>query len=359
LWDDSVAFLKNLTRFLSPSRPAPAIHLAAFGKHPAWDDHIDDLGLDTEALVAAKRLIYSQGIGQNIDSAAWDKLDPSTPPAPAPSSDAADATPAPPQGRLDAFEHEFLWHMPPSLLAGGLWSSLDGKGRGRYPIMLAAQMTDLPDRFAAGIVLPFLEKLHAQCAAASTADDVRRILSTEREQLRARIHEPLALEPLAPPELAAVAAHPDMLPRSVGFHRIVYQFAEGMAAYRPLGANASASRMIPRSEQLRLPACGMAPRDALLFWLRFALTFLDPLTPILLLAPGHQGRAYWVDLIAGEPTSANFFCIKAGAKLIPFTSDIPYTLDRSFTRALEDYLQLCAASPQDAPLPPWPTLNRA
>ena len=27
------------------------IQVAGFGKHPAWDDHIDDIGLNTESLV--------------------------------------------------------------------------------------------------------------------------------------------------------------------------------------------------------------------------------------------------------------------------------------------------------------------
>ena len=73
------AFLKNLSRFLSPGKSAPAAYLSAFGKHPGWNDHIDDLGLDTDALVTAKRLLYVQGISQNIDAGAWDALEPPAP----------------------------------------------------------------------------------------------------------------------------------------------------------------------------------------------------------------------------------------------------------------------------------------
>ncbi len=29
------------------------IALGAFGKHPGWDDHIEDLGLETDSLIVA------------------------------------------------------------------------------------------------------------------------------------------------------------------------------------------------------------------------------------------------------------------------------------------------------------------
>src|SRR5215469_9189084 len=126
------AFIKSLSRLLgSSSKPAPALYLAAFGKHPGWNDHIDDLGLDTDDLITAKRLLYVQGINQNIDAGAWENLDPDK--------------------RLDAFRHDFLWHMKgtgsgegDSLIAGRMWSSVDGKGRDKYPMVLCAGTVDLP-----------------------------------------------------------------------------------------------------------------------------------------------------------------------------------------------------------------------
>ena len=63
--------------------------LAGFGKHPAWDDHIDDIGLETESLVIAKRVIYSEGIASQISSGAWKQLENS--------------------GRAMDFDHRFVW----------------------------------------------------------------------------------------------------------------------------------------------------------------------------------------------------------------------------------------------------------
>src|SRR5947208_3276593 len=98
------AFIKSLSRFLgTSSKPEPALYLAAFGKHPGWNDHLDDLGLDTDALINAKRLLYIQGISQNIDSGAWDKLEA----APAEASSAPQGAPLDNAvGRLDLFRHD-------------------------------------------------------------------------------------------------------------------------------------------------------------------------------------------------------------------------------------------------------------
>src|SRR4051812_34002960 len=119
-----MALFKSLSRLLSPPvKPQPALHLAAFGKHPGWNDHLDDMGFDTEALVAAKRLLYVQGISQNIDSGAWENLE-----APVEGAEPKALS------RLEYFRHDFLWSMPPAhaddttpLMAGRLWSSTDGK----------------------------------------------------------------------------------------------------------------------------------------------------------------------------------------------------------------------------------------
>jgi hypothetical protein len=349
------AFMKSLSRLLGGApKLEPAVHLAAFGKHPGWNDHLDDQGLDTDELINAKRLLYIQGISQNIDAGAWDKLEPQEPDAPLGSVT-----------RLDMFLHDFLWHMPmadgPVLLAGRLWSSSDGKGRSKYPMVLCSQITALPDRFASQIVLPFLAKVHEQCLAATTADEVRQTIQTQRDALHARIKDAPAIDALTARQLATVACHSDMCSSDPGsssrggpgggFHRIIYQFVKAMSAYRPQVAGAN-----KRPEQVRVPTCGMCPADALLFWLRLSLTLLDPATSLLLLAPDQPG-APWVDLIAGEPSPANLFCIKAGPKNLPFTSDIPYTLDPALVSAIDAHVGACSEQAPSAGVPPWPSFS--
>ena len=64
--------MSNLRKEVAQAR----VHVAAFGKHPGWDDHIEEIGLDSDLLVKAKRLLYTEGIAGNIDSGAWEKLEP-------------------------------------------------------------------------------------------------------------------------------------------------------------------------------------------------------------------------------------------------------------------------------------------
>ena len=67
-----------MSRFLKVFLREPigaGIQLAAFGKHPAWDDHLDDIGLNTESLALTKQLLYSEGIATQLASGAWDQLE--------------------------------------------------------------------------------------------------------------------------------------------------------------------------------------------------------------------------------------------------------------------------------------------
>jgi hypothetical protein len=260
---------------------------------------------------------------------------------------------------------------PPVLLAGRLWSSSDGKGRDKYPMVLCAEFDELP----AGVLtmaFPFLAVVHERCASTTSADDVRSIVSSEGDQLRKYIKDPVPqAQPLTVKEFLAVARHPDLQKPAAaagqpaaaetsahGFHRIVYGFASVLSAYRPNARNAGR-----RPEQLRLPTCGLSAPEALFFWYRFAFSFLDVATPLLLFAPDQSissgngappAASPWVDLIAGEPAPQNLFCIKAGTRFVPFTSDIPYTLDLPFIRAVDNYLAQCATLPENSPLPAWP-----
>ena len=45
-------FLRSYLR-----EPPGPIQIAVFGKHPAWDDFMDDLGLDTPRLIEARRML--------------------------------------------------------------------------------------------------------------------------------------------------------------------------------------------------------------------------------------------------------------------------------------------------------------
>src|ERR1019366_6699729 len=111
-------FLKKLPagRWPSAKSAEGTLLLAAFGKHPGWDDHIPGIGIETDTLAEVKQSLYVGGIGGQLDSGAWKKLE-------------ADK-------RQEGFDHVFLWLQPGHALVGRLWSSSDGKGRKEYPMVL-------------------------------------------------------------------------------------------------------------------------------------------------------------------------------------------------------------------------------
>ena len=139
------------------------IHVAVFGKHPAWTDHIDDLGVTTESLAMAKRLLYLEGIAGQLASGAWDRIEKS--------------------GQALDFDHRFVWRRGEQALAGAIWASSDGKGRTRFPIVICAH---IPDGGAVRVYLPSIELLGLECRSATNQEAVRDFQSRMCAELNIR-----------------------------------------------------------------------------------------------------------------------------------------------------------------------------
>src|SRR5438105_10669471 len=85
------------------------VFLAAFGKHPGWNDFMDDLGLDTPRLIETRRLLLG-AIDANAEG--WERLEESR--------------------RLANFRHALVWQPgggDSDIVVARFWSSSDGKGR--------------------------------------------------------------------------------------------------------------------------------------------------------------------------------------------------------------------------------------
>src|SRR6516225_7559296 len=150
----------------------PQLTLAAFGKHPGWDDHIPGIGVETECLAYVEKAIYDGGIRGQIDAGAWapEKLGP--------------------EKRLEGFDHIFLWLRSSHTQLGQLWSSTDGKGRPNYPMVLCIDGEGVSPSFMLGALRPGLDKLREACLAATTADKVISDCRSAQEQLRAMLADP-------------------------------------------------------------------------------------------------------------------------------------------------------------------------
>lgn len=303
---DLVSFFRNLfRRGAAPSR----VGVAAFGKHPGWDDHLE-IGVDTDLLAAVKQGIYVEGIGGNIESGAWDKLQENQ--------------------RVKEFAHIFLWRREHHLVAGRLWSSRDGKGRSRYPMVCVADCSGMPLRRVVEKVFPSLERIESKCTQTDSESVVREIISAAGTELRLLAAASDHASAAATTSDADVLRH---LAQCLGGpdHRklfsVLYQIETEMSGYRSAADIGSSSVMNIRPTQLRVPVCADPPAEAALLWLRFLLTQFDDAAPFLVLQPLAEP---WVDLIVGEPTASQIYCMMATPAAVPLTTDIPYNLPTDF-----------------------------
>src|ERR1035437_71130 len=130
----------------------PRVYLGTFGKHPGWNDHLDDIGLSTGSLLSARRLLYGVGIASQVESAAWEKAGPAK--------------------TLTAFNHHLLWRRSGESLVGRIWSSRDGIGRSLYPMCTLVHCLGQRFEWIADEVMPLLERAEGECMNASTASGV-------------------------------------------------------------------------------------------------------------------------------------------------------------------------------------------
>jgi hypothetical protein len=305
------AFRKFINR-LNPKGqglPSEKIFVGAFGKHPGWDDHIDDIGLETLALVTVKRLLYVQGISGNVDSGSWDKLERDQ--------------------LIREIKHVFVWYlhgMDGSVIAGRMWPSQDGKGRKSYPFVASVQCRKLPIQWVFRNVLPRLEKIEETCAATTSADDVRTAVQNSRHELRQ-----LAQECQTPPDsiivypdaFTTLAGRPEMGPNHEGLLRILYHIDREVERHRPDSVKGGVLRPV----LLRVPSSPATMLEDTLLWSSYLLTRFGSKTPLLTLMPLQDN---WINIILGEPTESQLYCLRAPLETIPITSSIPYNMDSEF-----------------------------
>ncbi|MEO6787887.1 MAG: hypothetical protein ABI318_17320 [Chthoniobacteraceae bacterium] len=283
-------------------RPGSA-HVGAFGKHPGWNDHLDDIGLETEPLIAAKQYLYVQGIGGVIDAGQWEAL--------------------PPGDALAEFRHTFVWLDERETLVGKLWSSSDGKGRTKYPMIVCA---DFSNRTAPGVpdATPLLDQFEQSCRGTTSPDDVRNLAAQARSAAAQLIEAP------APP-----AASREEFARTLGIEpgsdnaaRIAYAVESHFAGLDATGVgkariNLKLGQFKGQPQHIRLPADPAQPLASQLFWREFTADRIPAGAPQFYAA---AAAAPWLDIIVGLPTARHLFCLRAGEKALPAAHQIPFNL---------------------------------
>ena len=270
-------FLKIFLR----DRLDQSIQLAGFGKHPAWDDHIDDLGLTTDTLVIIRRVLYSEGIGSQVSSGAWNQLEEE-------------------RQALD-FDHRFVWSRKAQSVVGGIWSSSDGKGRSHFPIIICLQIR-LNSWRAVHRFLPALEDLAALSRTAKHQQTFRDTFAEAQRRLSADSFGDIGSE---------VQASDPLEQRKQAILDGMVTLAQGLKIYMKRGA-----RQGDRSMHFRLPAISTRTKESLEFWTGYLETRIHSNFPCLTIASAGLGP---VDVIAGEPDANDLFCLRASETSVPMS----------------------------------------
>lgn len=281
---------------------APRFYLSGFGKHPGWNDHMDEIGLITDSLIKAKAIMYD-GIAHQVESAVWAKQGPDR--------------------IAPAFDHLIHWRRFNESLTGLMWSSADGKGRSLYPMIALAHCVAQPFGWQAEEVFPKLAEVAAKCRAATSSYEVVSILNDAQESLRGRLaDQPAPTGPaLGCKEWAAFFAREQELMR-----RLLHHLKVNLAPFAP-GSYAwcEGKKTAPAlSRTLRLPVVpGASPAESINAWLSFLGTQIDPAVPLLALLPA--GRT-WLDVIIGEPRETDFVVLRTLPTATVIETTIPYQL---------------------------------
>jgi hypothetical protein len=306
--------IKKIVNRLRPNRhdkPSEKVFVAAFGKHPGWDDHIEDIGLETDVLITVKRTLYVQGIGGNIDSGNWSKLQENQ--------------------QIEDFNHVFVWCMGQDIIVGRLWSSCDGKGRTSYPMVVCVQCCQLSLEWIFENILPGLEKIEKTCVATTSPADVRITIENARNEFRqlAQQCSPFAdLFTMYPDALMKIADCFESGENREGLLRILYHIEREVERYIHDTADSRKTKAINiRPALLRVPKSPPPMLEGTLWWISFLLIKLGVNTPLLLLMPQ---KNTWIDIIIGEPAVAQLYCLRAPLEGVPLTSSVPYNMDSEF-----------------------------
>jgi hypothetical protein len=302
-------FLKAFLR----EPPDARIHFAAFGKHPAWDDHIDDIGLNTETLALTKQGLYSEGIATQLASGAWNQIESS--------------------GTAIDFDHRFVWCRDQQAVAGAIWASTDRKGRTRFPLVICAQSGFEGPR-AVDLLFDPIERLGSLSRNANTQEAVRDAFSKMQAGLSYAVPPPIGGNLFS--EITESGEN-TVLPAMV-------TLSAGLKNSRLRGARETTKTS---GSHFRLTAVSTRPKESLIFWSAYlASQRTSPGLPYIVVAM--NGKS-WIDLIIGEPLPNDFFCLRANEYALPSTwVDIDEAERSKLEAAAKTYLRTYRLGPSSS-----------
>ncbi len=295
------------------------LNLAIFGKHPAWDDHMEDMGLVSPSLLEFKRRLYLEGVSGRLDMGAWREMKP--------------------ENRMEAFDHELIWSGETGVIFAVLWHSSDGRGRSSYPMVAAAHFltNKLPAKVAP--IFQALQKVAESCRRSGSRDG---IYQAQAEGMEGLMQAARSLVPISAGswDVRDREAFVDSVARfgdnREGLMRVFY-------ALRP--DDGEEERAPQKSLSLRVAAERENPED-LLAWQVLMRAQCGPELPLLTMR--HREKE-WLDVLIGEFDSPEFVRLKADSGEIPLTSSIPYDVSEELREKANMVLDSFVTDPERIP----------
>lgn len=285
------------------------VALGVFGKHVAWSDHIDPIGVLTPSLAEFRRRLYEAGIRRHLDSGAWNAIAP--------------------DWRVDEWGHQWITFGSSGILLARLWNSIDGRGRSAYPMVAAVHLPTArpPESFEP--LFSLLAGLQGRCMETDTADGVKAAVQAASARLPDVIARlaPQHGEGIPVEEREAVIGRMDFQEKSGirvarVFHHLGVKPHFGIAEASPRGI-------------VRLPVDSGGFLQMVTFWRSLFSGFCEPGTMFSVCQP--VGTT-WFDLQLGEFTDDLVFRLRAAVGEIPIVPEIPFNIPEESLQIVRNYI---------------------
>ena len=293
----------------------PHLRAAVFGKHPGWNDHMDELGLVTPRLVEFRRTFYAEGVGSLIDQGTWEALGETE--------------------RLERFDHAFARRTGGAWLVGRFWSSTDGRGRSKYPMIVVVDCGPYGLETALKLAMPATQRAKEAFCASKDAAGVIEGFARLQAELTA---EAEGVEPGEGPGLSHAQAlrrlfnHPGItgIEEDAVLRALYGAERELGAVLGVIGASSSSVgtglTMAEADGQVRLPRAEPESSMAIRLWGGLLSPALRSRVVLTVYAPEGAG---WVDAVTGTKAES-LACLRSTPERVPLASEIPYTIDEAF-----------------------------
>ena len=289
--------------------------ISFFGKHHAWADHMDDLGLATQSLQEFKNWIYLEGIRKQIDSGSWTQLSP--------------------ESQIKEWNHHILALGAQGLILAILAQSPDSRGRNAYPFCIAIHFPtpQLPAQLQP--LWQLLDELSAEALQAKTQEEV----ISFHEATLSRLGEVMrTLSPFpseGPPESERVQFIESQAfqPYHQGLRRTLYWISQELSNYAIKAKNTR----IPKPKHCRLPLHSDMGSEALTLWLCLLRSQIKESTPLIFT---FQKDKQFSDLFVGTLDSSLIFHYKTDTSASPLISEVPYNIDTNLVKAFESLISI-------------------